>query len=184
MAPRTPLCASPIRELRKLAEVACQPLPHSSCARLQCSAPGSWARRSPRTSSTPTFPPFSTSCRRRRAIPTATLLKAIDNLKKLEPSPLCESRRKRATIEAANYDQHLDRLKECDSSSKRSPSASTGRRISIGRSRRTSASTRSSRAIPRVSRSTSSRKPSRRVCVTGSAAFTSSIRRATCISSS
>ncbi|MPZ41924.1 MAG: 3-hydroxyacyl-CoA dehydrogenase [Betaproteobacteria bacterium] len=45
--------------------------------------------------------------------PNGNVLKAIDNLRKLEPSPL--SVRSRAdAIEAANYDQHLGLLKECD----------------------------------------------------------------------
>ena len=41
------------------------------------------------------------------------VLKAIDSLRKLEPSPLA-SAAKPAFIEAANYDQHLERLRECD----------------------------------------------------------------------
>ncbi len=45
--------------------------------------------------------------------PNANVLKAIDNLRKLEPSPL-SVRAKADAIEAANYDQHLDLLKECD----------------------------------------------------------------------
>jgi 3-hydroxyacyl-CoA dehydrogenase len=45
--------------------------------------------------------------------PNANVLKAIDGLKKLEPSPLA-SASKAALIEAANYDQHLDRLRDCD----------------------------------------------------------------------
>jgi 3-hydroxyacyl-CoA dehydrogenase len=45
--------------------------------------------------------------------PNANVLKAIDNLRKLEPSPL--SVRSRADfIEQANYDQHLGLLQECD----------------------------------------------------------------------
>src|SRR5690606_1875140 len=45
--------------------------------------------------------------------PNANVLKAIDNMRKLEPSPL--SVRSRADfIEQANYDQHLGLLKECD----------------------------------------------------------------------
>ena len=45
--------------------------------------------------------------------PNGNVLKAIENLKKLEPSPLSTSSRA-GLIETANYDQHLDRLKECD----------------------------------------------------------------------
>jgi 3-hydroxyacyl-CoA dehydrogenase len=45
--------------------------------------------------------------------PNGNVLKAVENLKKLEPSPLSTSS-KAGLIEAANYDQHLDRLKECD----------------------------------------------------------------------
>src|SRR6476646_11457905 len=45
--------------------------------------------------------------------PNGNVLKAIDNLKKLEPSPLAVAR-KAGTIRPANYDQHLDLLRECD----------------------------------------------------------------------
>ncbi len=45
--------------------------------------------------------------------PNGNVLKAIENLKKLEPSPLANAARAGA-IRAANYDQHLDLLKECD----------------------------------------------------------------------
>jgi 3-hydroxyacyl-CoA dehydrogenase len=41
------------------------------------------------------------------------VLKAIDNLRKLEPSPLAVPSRA-AQIQPANYEQHLDLLKECD----------------------------------------------------------------------
>jgi 3-hydroxyacyl-CoA dehydrogenase len=45
--------------------------------------------------------------------PNGTVLKAIDGLRKLEPSPLASAARA-AHIEAANYDQHLEQLRECD----------------------------------------------------------------------
>jgi len=45
--------------------------------------------------------------------PNGNVTKAIDNLRKLEPSPLA-IRAKADLIEPANYDQHLDQLKECD----------------------------------------------------------------------
>jgi 3-hydroxyacyl-CoA dehydrogenase len=45
--------------------------------------------------------------------PNGNVVKAIDNLRKLEPSPLAVAR-KAALIRPANYDQHLDLLKECD----------------------------------------------------------------------
>jgi len=45
--------------------------------------------------------------------PNGNVLKAVENLRKLEPSPLSTSS-KASLIEAANYEQHLDRLKECD----------------------------------------------------------------------
>jgi 3-hydroxyacyl-CoA dehydrogenase len=45
--------------------------------------------------------------------PNANVVKAVDNLKKLEPSPLATPS-KASFIEAANYEQHLDKLKECD----------------------------------------------------------------------
>ena len=45
--------------------------------------------------------------------PNGNVQKAIENLKKLEPSPLAVAR-KAALIRAANYEQHLDLLKDCD----------------------------------------------------------------------
>lgn len=45
--------------------------------------------------------------------PNANVTKAIDNLRRLEPSPL-SIRAKADAIEPANYDQHLDKLAECD----------------------------------------------------------------------
>ena len=45
--------------------------------------------------------------------PNGNVLKAIDNLKKLEPSPLSTSS-KAGLIEPANYGQHLDQLRDCD----------------------------------------------------------------------
>ena len=45
--------------------------------------------------------------------PNANVLRAIDNLRKLEPSPLSLAA-KAGFIEPANYGQHLDQLKDCD----------------------------------------------------------------------
>ena len=45
--------------------------------------------------------------------PNGNVQKAIENLKKLEPAPLAVVR-KAALIHAANYEQHLDLLKDCD----------------------------------------------------------------------
>src|SRR6185436_543586 len=45
--------------------------------------------------------------------PNGNVTKAIDNLRKLEPSPLSVASRA-AYIQPANYDQHLPLLKECD----------------------------------------------------------------------
>ena len=45
--------------------------------------------------------------------PNGNVLKAIDNLKKLEPSPL-SSKSKADYIKAANYEQNLELLKECE----------------------------------------------------------------------
>jgi 3-hydroxyacyl-CoA dehydrogenase len=45
--------------------------------------------------------------------PNGNVLKAIENLKKLEPSPLASAGRA-GLIQAANYSQHLDQLRECD----------------------------------------------------------------------
>lgn len=45
--------------------------------------------------------------------PNGIVDKALDNLRKLDPSPLA-SRARVDFIAAANYDQHLERLRECD----------------------------------------------------------------------
>jgi len=45
--------------------------------------------------------------------PNGNVLKAVDNLRKLEPSPL-SIKSKADYIKAANYDQNLELLKECD----------------------------------------------------------------------
>ncbi len=45
--------------------------------------------------------------------PNGIVNKALDGLKKLEPSPLA-SPSQLACIAAANYDQHLDKLRDCD----------------------------------------------------------------------
>ena len=45
--------------------------------------------------------------------PNGNVLKAVANLKKLEPSPLA-TRDRADLIEAANYDQHLEQLRDCD----------------------------------------------------------------------
>jgi len=45
--------------------------------------------------------------------PNGNVLKAIENLKKLDPSPLSISS-KADLIQPANYDQHLEQLRECD----------------------------------------------------------------------
>ena len=45
--------------------------------------------------------------------PNGNVLKAIENLKKLEPSPL-STRSKADFIQPANYEQNLDQLGECD----------------------------------------------------------------------
>src|SRR5688572_24610531 len=45
--------------------------------------------------------------------PNGNVLKAIENLKKLEPSPL-GSKSRADFIQAANYQQHLEQLKDCD----------------------------------------------------------------------
>jgi 3-hydroxyacyl-CoA dehydrogenase len=45
--------------------------------------------------------------------PNGNVLKAIEGLKKLEPSPLASPARANL-IEPANYNQHLEQLKECD----------------------------------------------------------------------
>jgi len=45
--------------------------------------------------------------------PNGVVLKAIDNLKKLSPSPLADKTRAGAIV-PANYDQHLELLRGCD----------------------------------------------------------------------
>ena len=45
--------------------------------------------------------------------PNANAIKAVDNLRRLEPTPFVSPALADA-IEVANYDQHLPRLKDCD----------------------------------------------------------------------
>ena len=45
--------------------------------------------------------------------PNGNVVKAIDNLRKLEPTPLAV-RAKADCIDVANYEQHLTLLEECD----------------------------------------------------------------------
>ena len=45
--------------------------------------------------------------------PNANVVKAVEKLKKQEPAPLSVKARAQA-IQAANYDQHLELLKDCD----------------------------------------------------------------------
>ena len=45
--------------------------------------------------------------------PNGNVLKAVENLRKLEPSPLATQARA-GLIQPANYQQHLEQLKECD----------------------------------------------------------------------
>lgn len=45
--------------------------------------------------------------------PSGNVLRALENLKKLDPSPLA-SLAKITFIQAANYEQHLEKLRECD----------------------------------------------------------------------
>ena len=49
----------------------------------------------------------------REGEPNSIVNKALDGLKKLDPSPLA-SPSKLGFIEAANYEQHLDKLRDCD----------------------------------------------------------------------
>src|SRR6187551_442933 len=49
----------------------------------------------------------------REGDPNGNVLKAIDNLKRLEPAPLAVASRA-GYIQPANYADHLDLLKECD----------------------------------------------------------------------
>ena len=45
--------------------------------------------------------------------PNANVIKAVESLKKQDPAPLSVAA-KAASIQPANYDQHLEFLKECD----------------------------------------------------------------------
>jgi 3-hydroxyacyl-CoA dehydrogenase len=49
----------------------------------------------------------------REGNPDAIVTKALDGLKKLEPAPLA-SKARVAFVDAANYDQHLPQLRDCD----------------------------------------------------------------------
>jgi hypothetical protein len=105
--------------------------------------------------------------------------RAIGALRKLEPSPLA-SKDRVAYIDAANYSQHLEQLRDCDLIIEAIAEKTSGKTISIGRSRRSSRQTRSLLQTPRVCRSTASPKACLNSCVRVSAVSISSIRRATC----
>ena len=75
--------------------------------------------------------------------------KAVEGLKKLKPAPLGINE-DAGLIQQANYEEHLELLKDCDTSSRPSPSAWTGSWRSIKRSRRRLLRTPSSPATPRA----------------------------------
>ncbi len=91
----------------------CPPVLPFMCARSPSSARASWARRSPRTWSTPTCRPCCSSCRRRRAIPTAMSSRRSTALKKLEPSPLA-SAAKASLHRGGQLRSAPGELRECD----------------------------------------------------------------------
>ena len=88
-------------------------LSDSSSARSPCSAPASWARRSPRISPTPTFPSSCSTSPRRRATRTASSARRSPGSRSSSPrrSPTAD---RAAYIDAANYDRDLARLADCD----------------------------------------------------------------------
>ena len=124
-----------------------------------CSAPASWARRSPRTWSMPTSTPSCSTCPRRKATRTASSTKAIANLGKLAPAPLAEQGAGRARSPPANYETGpgaAARLRPGHRGDRRAHGLEEGpvREDRAVRRRRT----RSSPATPRAWASTSSPK--------------------------
>jgi 3-hydroxyacyl-CoA dehydrogenase len=77
-----------------------------------CSAPASWARRSPPISPTPASPHCCSNCRR-EGRPNANVEAALKQLGKLKPAP-CATAGHLALIQPANYDEHLALLAGCD----------------------------------------------------------------------
>ena len=115
--------------------------------------------------------------------PNGIVNKALDGLKKLEPSPLASPSRL-AYIAAANYDQHLDKLRDCDLvieaiAERMDWKSDLYKKVApfVG-AHAIFATNTSGLSINRLAR------PSRKACAIASAASIFSIRRATCIWSS
>jgi 3-hydroxyacyl-CoA dehydrogenase len=105
--------------------------------------------------------------------------RAVDNLKKLKPAPLGVPE-DAALIQQANYEEHLELLKDCDLVIEAIAERMDWKLDLYAKVRPSSARTRSS-AIPRACRSAGSAKAFLRRCAPDSAACISSIRRAICI---
>ena len=82
-------------------------------ARPPCSAPASWARRSPRISPTPAFPSSCSTSPAKEGDPNGIVNKAIAGLASSSPRRSAPPDRA-AHIDAANYDRDLARLADCD----------------------------------------------------------------------
>ena len=110
--------------------------------------------------------------------PSGVTKRAIENLKKLSPPP-ATTRDRIGYVEPANYDQHLDKLKECDLIIEAIAERMDWKLDYISASRRTS---RRMSPLPPIPRACPSRKWARRCrkpYARASAAYISSIRPAT-----
>jgi hypothetical protein len=105
-------------------------------------------------------------------------MKAIDGLKKLKPSPLGLAD-EAGQIQAANYEEHLDLLKDCDLVIEAIAERMDWKLDPTRRSRPSSRRTRSWRPTPRACRSPSWPKRCPKRSSRAFAASTSSTRRAT-----
>ena len=104
--------------------------------------------------------------------------KAVEGLKKLKPAPLGVPE-DAALIEQANYEEHLDLLKDCDLVIEAIAERMDWKLDLYTKIAPASRRTRSSRATPRACRSPSCPRCCRRRSGRASAASTSSTRRAT-----
>ena len=112
--------------------------------------------------------------------PNGIVLKAIANLAKLSPAPLA-SRSLAEAITPANYETGLELLKGCDLVIEAIAERMDWKQDLYRKVAPFIARTRCWPATPRAWESTSCRRFFRRSCARGSAACTSSTRRATCI---
>jgi len=112
--------------------------------------------------------------------PNGNVNKALEGLKKLEPSPIA-SPAKITFIQPANYEQHLEKLRECDLVIEAIAERIDWKSDLYRKVAPFLHANAILRATPPASPSTNWPKLFPKICATVFAASTSSIRRATCI---